>query len=252
MGPVTDLLNAGTDFVTAQLAIQRRSQPLEIGCMRDKGFDFQPIQLSREQIRRDGYTSAFGTRIAEKSFREREGYGVTSSLVGITGDEATAPEQIRGYGQMSLTEQQAADKALEQCSVAGVKSLSIPAVEQLIDGWAEASARVGSDSRTLATAQACSACMRASGYVVTDENSPVDQLDEKARLMLEAGDVNTPQAKALHQEELAIAKVDWDCRVKHVNKIRAQVRDEYEGAYLNDHPELVERVRAEMQKIIAQ
>ncbi len=99
-----------------------------------------------------------------------------------------------------------------------------------------------------------SACMKKSGYDYTKEDAVTDDLSKRlAKLMGSSADgmggifgatsanIDVPGLRKLQKDELAVAKVDWDCSIKHLGP-----RDEVAGRL---NKEFIEQNRAALDSV---
>jgi hypothetical protein len=252
-GPIQDTRQAGYDYVTAQSAINRQLDAVWSRCMKATGYDLPPPSPSREQILTDGFHIAYGTDIANPEVRAKEGYGVTSKLVGIPSVYNRENAVSQRVKTMSEAERNGFDEILNACSDQAHTEV-LPTVEltELDDASQEIGAELAGDQRVLAARAAWGACMQAAGFPYRGPDSVADAIDAKAKPLYQAAKpgVVTPQAQALHAEELRTAAADWTCRKSTINPAWTAVRNELEGKFLKEHAELADRVWARMTAVI--
>jgi hypothetical protein len=253
-GPLRAVAQAGTDWVTAETAFLQRSQPIVNACMRAKGYDFTAPAPDRTLIRRDGLTSAYGTPLADTTFRRTEGYGVTGALVGTRSvGEPPGPTDAITRG-MTDPERNAVMKSYDECARKGASVLQSSTVDEFIKKSGALQVRVDTDPRILRARDQWVSCMKAAGFSYRTTDEPAQAVEVQARPLYESArdGVVTAEAKRLHSEELKMAATDWACREKTITPAFFTVRDEVENAFIEQNPELVGRVRDEMKKIISQ
>jgi hypothetical protein len=251
-GPIRMVIQAGTDWVTAELAIKRRASAIQNSCMRGAGFAYVEPQPDREQIILDGYASGFGTEIAYQPFRTKEGYGITGGLVGLRPPGESGSGLSVYLAKLNATEKDAFQKKLSDCEQRARKEgLPADALDELDEKTKDLNGQIATDRRATEAQKAWSTCMAASGYHFTQPQQPPISLEAKARPLYESpSGVGSAQAKALHAEELRTAASDWACQEKTVVPARFAVRDELETRFIEANPELIARVRSAMQKVI--
>ena len=222
--------------------------------MKAKGHDLRPPTPSREQILTDGFHIAYGTDIANPTVRAAEGYGVTSELVGIP----SVYDRVNGVTEyvktLSETERTAFDGVLNACSdEAHSKVLPTAELTELDDASQEIALKVGNDTRVRTAQAQWGTCMQAAGLPFRSPDNVADAIDARARPLYQAAKpgVVTPAARALHAEELRVAAADWNCRKTTITPAYMSVRNELEGQFLEQHPELADRLWDRMAAVIA-
>ncbi len=253
-GPLQDARQAGSDYLTAQTAINRQLDIVWRECMAGRGYDLEPPTPSREQILTDGFHIAYGTDIANPTVRATEGYGVTSKLVGIPSVYDRANGVTEFVKTIPDAQRTAFDAVLDACSdEAHSRVLPTAELTEFDEASEEIALKVNSDARVRAARAKWAQCMQASGFPYRQPEGVADALDAKARPLYEAKQpgVVTPAAQALHAEELRTAAADWTCRKSTINPAWMTARNELEGQFLDQHPELADRVWERMSEVIA-
>ena len=253
-GPLQDARQAGADYLTAQTAINRQLDEVWSACMKAKGYELTPPTPSREQILTDGFHIAYGTDIANPTVRAAEGYGVTSKLVGIP----SVYDRVNGVTAyvetLSEAERTAFDGVLDGCSdEAHGKVLPTAELTEFDDASQEIALKVGNDTRVRTAQAQWGTCMQAAGLPFRSPDNVADAIDARARPLYQAAKpgVVTPAARALHAEELRVAAADWNCRKSTITPAYMSVRNELEGQFLEQHPELANRLWDRMAVVIA-
>ena len=252
-GPLQDARQAGADYLTAQTAINKQLDAVWSACMKARGYDLAPPTPSREQILTDGFHIAYGTDIANPTVRAAEGYGVTSRLVGIP----SVYDRVNGVTEYvkTLTDAQrtAFGVVLDGCSdEAHTKVLPTAELTQFDDASQDIALKIRSDGRVQAARAQWAGCMQAAGLPYRQPDGVADALDARARPLYKAAKpgVVTPAARALHAEELRVAAADWNCRKSTITPAFMSVRNELEGQFLDQNPELADRVWDRMAAVI--
>ena len=253
-GPIQVARQGGADWLTSQTAINRQLEVVWRPCMKAAGYDVPPPTPSREQLLADGYHIAYGTDLADPAVRDREGYGVTSQLVGVPSVYAQ-PAAITEFTKTLTTEQQknAFDTILTTC---GDKARSevLPTAEltQLDNLSGDVQDGVANDPRMLAANAAWAACMAKAGYPYRSPSQPKADLEARAKPLYQdqRPGVVPPAAQQLHELELAVAAADWTCRSTTITPALQTVRAELETQFVKSNAALVDKVRQEMKAVI--
>lgn len=264
-GPIDDVLMAGTDWVTAQDAIHRKKIEFFDACRAAHGAVWStPAEpLSRDDIVLEGYRHASGTELADQFRREREGYGETSTLVGIRPiDTGPSEAALRARAVRSPATQEADDKATMAChEEAQNGGYPTELLAKLADVRLDLRERLMADRRLKKAEAAWSRCMEAAGHDYPTVDKPQERFDRLANpLYLEIvrngltevreSDV-TDEARRLHAEELRTAADDWACREKTYTSVYRAVRDDLESEFLERNAEFAEQLGEEMKRLIA-
>lgn len=241
-GPLRVVVQGGHDWVTAETVMEHRRIKFLDDCLTQKGYQASGETVNPERIRRDGLYYAYKTDIADDKIRNLEGYRATSYLVGIvSGDEETL------HGTNTPPE------ILNECANTTLDQVVSPTVRDFYrKGWATNKMILEAPEFTEAQKQ-WSACMSKAGYDYDKPSDPPNILGKKARELDEAGpqEQRETQAATLHNEELRIAQSDWECREKTITPVLQQLRNEFESDFLSNNADLAERVKSEVQEIIA-
>jgi hypothetical protein len=252
-GPFQDTRQAGYDYLTAQQAINKKRDAAWVACMKGKGYDLPAPTPTKEQILLDGFHIAYGTDIADPNVRAKEGYGVTSRLVGIPSVYSRNTAAGDYAGKLPPTQRAAFDAVLEICSdEAHTKVLPTTDLTALDDAGRQIRNQIDADPRLRTALAEWSGCMKVFGYDVRRMDDPADQIDAKAKPLYKAArpGVVSPAAQALHAEELKMAAQDWTCQKQTITPAFQTVRNELEDKWLEEHAELADRVYVTMDKII--
>lgn len=253
-GPIQDVRQAGNDYVTAQTAINARLDAAWAACMKEQGHELAPPTPSREQVLTDGFHIAYGTDIANPAVREKEGYGVTSELVGIPSVYDRENSVTAFAKTLNNAQRTAFDAVLDTCSDRAHSEV-LPATDMttLDDAGRQIAERLNKDSRMLQARAKWGACMQQAGLPFRDPDGVADAIDARARPLYAAKKpgVIPPAAQTLHADEIRVAEIDWDCRKTSITPAYQGVRNELEAAWLDENPEVADRVWAHMSELIA-
>jgi hypothetical protein len=253
-GPLQDTRQAGYDYLTAQLSINQQLDAAWKECMTGKGYALNPPTPSREQVLADGFHIAYGTDIADPDVRLKEGYGITSKLVGIP-SVYSRPNEVGAFeAKLPPDKRNAFDEVLDACSdQAHTKVLPTSDLTTFDDAGQDIAAKVLADPRVLTANGKWVACMKAAGYPYQQPSAVPDALDARAKPLYAASKpgVVAPAAQALHAEELKTAAQDWTCRKQSITPAYQTVRNELENKFLDDNPALADRVWTGMEHVIA-
>jgi hypothetical protein len=253
-GPLQDTRQAGHDYVTAQTAINRQLDAAWVTCMKGRGYDFPPPSLTPQQVLTDGFHVAYGTDIANPAVRSTEGYGVTSKLVGLRSVYQRSNKLITYVEGLDATARNSFDAVLDACSdQAHSQVLPTAELTEFDDATQEIAVQIQSDQRVRAGQAAWAACMKAAGLPYPQADTVRDNLEARAKPLYQAAKpgVVAPAAQALHAEELRTAAQDWACRKTTINPAFVTVRNELESKFIDEHPELADRVWQRMSEVIA-
>jgi hypothetical protein len=253
-GPIQVARQGGADWLTSQSAINRQLGVVWAPCMKAAGYDVPAPTPSREQLLADGYHIAYGTDLADPTVREKEGYGVTSRLVGVPSVYAQ-PAALTEFAAKLTTEQEknAFDTILTTC---GDKARSevLPTAEltQLDNLSGNVQDGVSKDPRMIAANAAWASCMAKAGYPYRSPDQPKADLSKRATPLYkdQKPGAITPAAQRLHEVELIVAAADWSCRTTTITPALQTVRNELETQFVKANAALVDRVRQQMKTVV--
>ncbi|GAB2689458.1 hypothetical protein [Thalassiella azotivora] len=242
-GPVADVRTGGTDWVQARVRLEELQQEGAESCLADAGHDVDLPDPDPAELTTDGYELAYGTPLADPAFRGTHGYGVTSALVGLAPEPVT-DDLTRYRDGLDDERADAFEDALSGC-VEQARQDVLPAddLAELDDLTRDLYDEIWTDGRVSAGLDAWVECMQDAGYPVISTEQPPAELSGRAQPLYDA-DVapDSPDAQALHAEELATAEADWTCQSEHVVPAYQEVKHEKEAELLAEHDDLAGRV----------
>ena len=250
-GPIWAVLNGGSDFVSVQMATERLASSATGSCLSQRGFSSRTLApRPRSVVELDEATVLFGTRLADRTFRLAEGYGVTTDAVHQRPVESDLESFDVLTAGMSQAQAQAYNTAFDECTKIAHAATFSTAFDQLSRDQGEIAARVLADPRVVAARKSWSGCMSAAGYPSRNFDAPAETLLAQLYAAQEngAGDGEFAQ---LHTRELTMAATDWGCREKVYTATFLQVRDELETAYLDAHEQLAAQVSSDVHNLLA-
>lgn len=220
--------------------LQRRGEELIAACMKREGFEYTP---DAQDIPKDAVESLVGNR---KAFVQKYGYGISTF---VEPPRAGAVDPNAAY----LAKLSAADRRAYRVALIGVDSDDPGAAAPsgvantkscvgqaqralygdmaryaaLISKFDELDRRLQADPKVVKAVREWSACMKASGYRYAKEDDVTADLNRRLESIAGASAgggtpgaaparIDVPGLRRLQKDELAIAKVDWDCSVKHL------------------------------------
>jgi hypothetical protein len=253
-GPIQVARQGGADWLTSQTAINHQIEAVWTPCMKAAGYDIPAPTPSREQLLADGYHIAYGTDLADPPVRDREGYGVTSRLVGVPSVYAP-PAAIADFAKTLTTQEQknAFDTILTTC---GDKARSevLPTAEltELDNLSGNVQDGVAKDPRMVAANAAWGSCMAKAGYPYRNPGQPKEDLNARAAPLYKQQQpgVVSPAAQRLHEVELIVAAADWSCRTTTITPALQTVRNELETQFVKSNADLVDKVRQAMKTVV--
>ena len=253
-GPIQVARQGGADWLTSQTSINRQLETVWRPCMKAAGYDVPPPTPTREQLLADGYHIAYGTDLADPGVRGREGYGVTSELVGVPSVYAQ-PAAITTFVETLTSDEQrnAFDTMLTTCGdKARTEVLPTGELTQLDNLSARVQDGVKSDPRMVAATARWASCMAAAKFPYRTTAQPKADLETRAKPLYQAQKpgVVAPAAQQLHELELAIAAADWQCRTTTITPTLQTVRNELETQFVTSNAALVDKVRQSMKAVV--
>ena len=238
LGPIDAILYDGSDPVRLETAIRMSERAQTSDCMQAKGWQYTVLTDDPDQVRRDMVVGSLGTVLADDAFRNEYGYGITKSL--LEGDTEAEGQNANAtyYISLSFEEQNKYDDDQREC-VAASATLSGPDWDALSSMRTEALQDVASDPAILSAMREWSSCMLDHGFVFNSVTAAPQSIEERARPLYESHAVGSSDALALHQDELELAGIDWECQRTTFLPIYKQIRDERERRIVDENIELV-------------
>ena len=259
-----------------QAGIIARQSRVEAGirdCMRDEGFEYVPVDPLAQRAAVLG-----SSRLSDEEFLQQFGYGI-STLWGRARAEADPNERIRLA--MSPSERKVYDRFLwgENSGATFTEAVDSGNFEKLggctrkateavfggaqvlteIQGKLDAlEERILQDQRMVRAIERWSNCMAESGFQYEEPEAIDSDLFERTEKIVgplpgqfatgpPAGEKPQPysQAKlaALQQEEVAIARADHRCELKHITPEEEKVAPQYSEEFRKQNAELISRLK---------
>jgi hypothetical protein len=258
----------GTLIAETQFAQERRFEELVAACMDEQGFDYVPhLHVDEDELTQRDVLRA----MSPEEFAERYGYGVATLRAST--DEAREDPNDAMLANLSAREVTEWQEALRGSDIAGNGCLQVASDEthrdEVIDPMAEfeglvdALLALGNRIRrhpNLVEAQhQWSGCMADAGYGGFDDfDMPEESVFERL-LVLEGHEgepdldevferdlpeIDEEDLRELQGYELTVAAADRTCRHElGVAEIGADVLEEFETEFVEEHREKLERFR---------
>lgn len=256
---------------TGLIRLQRRQEEAVATCMKKEGFSYFP---ESPEVPTDAVDGGANNR---KGFVEKYGYGISTLI--------NPPKKgTKTKNQTYLEKLSAADKRAYYVTLLGydpsksngagndISSLNpksclakvgkevfgdLVKLQGLIAKYDDISKRVAANPNVVRAMRDWSACMKKSGYSYTKDGDVEPDLTGKLTKLYKApptpfgtpdnSSIDTPGLTALKKQELAIAKIDWDCSKKHLaerDRVKAELEKKFiaeNQAGLNDFKKVLDK-----------
>lgn len=268
--PVEDQLGFDTAGI---LARQSRVEAAVRDCMKDQGFDYVPIDPAARRA------AILGTaRLSDEDFLEQFGYGI-STLWGRGGAQADPNQRLRA--SLSTADRRAYDRALwgenrgatfEEAVDSGnftkLGGCTREATEAVFGGAQVLTQlqrrldvldeRILEDQRIVRALERWSECMAPQGYRYEDPDEIDGDLFERMERIVgplpgqfatgpapgqKAQPYDRAALAALQRDEVAIARADYACELKHIEPVESVVRPQYEAKFRERNAGLIGHVK---------
>lgn len=233
-------------------------------CMHDAGFEY--VAVDYKTVRRGMVADKSLPGFSEKQFADQYGFGISTLYTGQDPQRADTttpakiglgPQNLKIFANLSPTDQIAYNRALLGEHVDATYAVSLEgedfsrtggctrtAIEQTfqpeqltVTYYNPQDALVEQDPRMIAALGEYADCMHAAGFDYAHPNDPERDLKKRLDAITHDAPVETmpDDAKAalvdLQGEERAVAAADYQCRVKFVEPVEAQIlRELYSGS----------------------
>jgi hypothetical protein len=255
------------------LARQSRAEAAIRECMRNQGFEYVPVDPLAQRAAVLG-----SSRLSDQEFLEQFGYGI-STLWGRGRAEADPNERLRLA--LSPAERRVYDRvlwgdnpgatftaavdsghfeALGGCTRKATEAVFggaqvLTEIQGKLDALEE---RILQDQRMVRAIERWSRCMAEAGYQYEEPEAIDSDLFERMEKIVgplpgqfatgpEGGDKPQPYSRAklasLQQEEVAIARADHRCELKHITPVEEKVAPQYSAEFQRQNAELISRVK---------
>jgi hypothetical protein len=255
------------------IARQSRVEMAIRDCMRAEGFEYFPVDPLAQRAAVLG-----SSRISDEEFLQQFGYGI-STLWGrgrAAADPnerlrlALAPADRRAYDRVLWGENSGATftAAVDSGDFAELGGCTRKATEAVFGGAQVLTQlqgkldaleeRVLQDQRMVRAIESWSKCMAAAGYHYEEPEAIDSDLFERMEKIVgplpgqfatgpPAGEKPRPYDRAkladLQQEEVAIARADHRCELKHITPVEEKVTPQYSEDFLRENENLISRVK---------
>ena len=238
--------------------LQRRQEESIAQCMKKEGFEYYPEALPIPADAADGGVSN------RKAFVDRYGYGIATL---ITPPAKGSKSKNQAYlEKLSKADKHAYYIALSgfdpaapsgDANTAGLSSKTctgkmaaalfgdLAKVQALFTKFEELQKRVDANAKVVKAQRDWSACMKKSGYTYTKDSDVETDLNAKLGKLYKSqpgsilgapdpASIDVPGLAGLKKQELATAKVDWDCSKQHLG-VRDQVSAELQKKFIAEN-----------------
>jgi hypothetical protein len=247
--------------------LQRRFEEEVGACLKKEGFEYYPENGSQAQ------TDAFALQSKNRAdFVKKFGYGISTVLE--LPKIGTKSKQDQYLDKLSKADKRAFNVAFlgvdpDKPSAAGqapgldTKSClgkaqkaifgDIAALTALGQKFEDLAKRVNSDAKVVRAVREWSACMKKGGFSFTKESDANDAISNRLSKILGSSNggfgaqdlskVDRPGLSKLQKDELAQAKVDWECSTKHLGA-RNEVAKELNKLFIKDNKAALDKVKS--------
>jgi hypothetical protein len=255
------------------LARQSRVETAIRDCMRAEGFEYVPVDPLAQRA-----TVLGSSRLSDEEFLQQFGYGI-STLWGrgraVTDPNerlrmALDPADRRAYDRVLWGENPGATftAAVDSGDFAELGGCTRKATEAVFGGAQVLTQlqgkldaleeRILQDQRMVRAIERWSRCMAEAGYQYEEPEAIDSDLFERMEKIVgplpgqfatgpEGGDKPQPYSRAklasLQQEEVAIARADHRCELKHITPVEEKVAPQYSAEFQRQNAELISRVK---------
>jgi hypothetical protein len=225
---------------TGLARLQRKAEELVGACMKKEGFEyyaesigFNPAAIETQAKDREAFAKKYGYGIstlielpkagtktkneaylAKLSKADKRAYNI--ALLGVDPDKPGATEGVNGLDTKTCVGK--ANAALFG---------DLAAISTLTTKFDDMTKRIASNPTVVKAVREWSACMKKSGFSFAKEEDATADISTRLTKILGPQDfgitagqsldkVDRPGLAKLQKDELAVAKVDWDCSKKHL------------------------------------
>jgi hypothetical protein len=246
--------------------LQRKAEELVAACMKKEGFEYTPESVGFD-------AAAIETQTKDReAFAKKYGYGLSTLInlpkVGVKTKNQQYLEKLskadkRAYNIALLgvdpDKPSAADAQIGQDtkSCAGKANTALfgdlAAISALGTKYEDLQKRVAANPAVVKAVREWSACMKKSGFEYAKEEAVVSDLSARLTKILgpqqfgvasadSLDKVDRPGLAKLQKEELAIAKVDWDCSKKHLGP-RDKIAKDLNKTFIAENKASLDKLR---------
>jgi len=269
-GDIEDQLGFDTAGIMAR---QSRVEAAIRDCMKAQGFEYVPVDPFAQRAAVTG-----SSRLSDEDFLKQFGYGI-STLWGRGGAQADPNQRVRA--SLSPADRRAYDRALggenpgatfsdavdsgDFTKLGGCTRKATEAVfggaqvlTQLQGKLDQLDERILADQRMVRALERWTSCMAAAGYRYTDPDEIDGDIFKRTERIVgplpgtfatgpapgtKAQPYDHAALAALQQEEVAVARADYACELKHITPVESVVRPQYEAQFSQQNQSLISQVK---------
>lgn len=259
-----------------QAGIQARQSRVEAAvrdCMKAEGFDYVPIDPLAQRAALVG-----SSRLSDEDFLRQFGYGI-STLWGRGNPQSDPNQPLRA--SLGPADRRAYDRALfgenvgttfasavENGDFAKLGGCTRKATEAVFGGaqvltqvqgkFDALDERILEDQRMVKANEKWAGCMAEAGYRYEEPDEIDGDLQKRAEKIVgplsgpfatgpAQGEKRRPYDRGalakLQREEVAIARADYDCELKHITPVESVVRPQYEARFREQNQGLISQIK---------
>jgi len=264
-------------------AQQREVEEAIAACMAREGFEYVPQdvgemlapadhprqQLSEEEFRRE---YGYGITTLEREAIQGPGGAMDDPNLALLEqlDDAEREAYERAlYGEQMAFDMDADPDDVEMPQIEGCQGEAMDEVQgdqmqvadELIPELMALEEQINADPRMVEALQDWQTCLREAGFDFEDRFDPYNHLSQRFAELEQAAfeqmdkegfdpdegpiepELDPDELEELRQEELEIAAVEWQCTETHLQDVEAEVRTEYESAFIDENRHELEQMR---------
>lgn len=249
VGPIKALTYPEMDTVDGAEKFTRIKNTHLVSCMAAKGYaNYQPTTHPREIYTQDEAFGNYGTALGDENYRTTHGYGATIPIVARV--DSTQEETPLSTTPEDVATREATSQDAAEC-VAQFQDNTPTELEEANQAETLSENKAAIDPGFIEAREQWPSCMQEKGYAFKDSAEASASIDERVRPFIEQGEIGTPDALALRDEELALAQADWECQQPAVYIYQTQ-RNQYQQEFLDANPEFAGNLEAAMRSFFSQ
>jgi hypothetical protein len=221
--------------------VDRVRQEDMAACMRDRGWEYEPIDFSGADDLSSGAAQA--TNLPEDEYLARYGYGFTENLSSTSqGPVGTIHDpNIEREAKLTGANEEAYNQAKAACFEAAAKKHPDPTVipRELREDIEELQQQIAHEPRVLDAMHRWSSCMAGAGFRFEDRDALFAELERRVAPLREAAEAAPRGQPAstlagfdeVRRYELSVAAADVGCKAD-LDRVTRQVTNEVERRYV--------------------
>lgn len=242
-----DVLSGDVGYVRFETSVSDKMEVALQSCLARRNIGYTAMESDPEEVRLTRLSIAYDSPspLADRTFRAKYGYDVTSSLLGLKSPLTRAYESQAAPAGMARGD---ARQTWAVCNARMRRAVFSPAIEWWITSMGRLDERIQRSEAVRTAKRRWSRCMHSAGHRLDAFEDAPQAVERKVFTVARTsgGTIAMRTARQLHRWELDLAGDDWSCRASSYTATFRRTRDQLERAFIARHAARASRVRSDL------